>query len=71
MDNLCHCIISLLNGSLNGTYSTKMLFQFLFGVAVRFIDRLGGFPKVVEVTELARDIWKGGMDGIADRVLTI
>lgn len=60
-----------LQGLLNGADPAHVLFQLRLGVAVRLVDRLGGFPQVVELTELVGDPRQHPGDGPPDRVLAI
>src|SRR5208282_475668 len=47
------------------------LLQFLLGVAIRLIDRLGRLAEIVEMAELMRDTVKGLGHRLADALLAI
>jgi hypothetical protein len=40
----------------NGPNAPYMLFEFLLGMAIGVIDRLGGFAEIMEVTQLVRHL---------------
>jgi hypothetical protein len=57
--------------SFDGTHPADVLLEFLLGVTVRLIDRLGGFPEVVEMTQLVGHLGQGGFHGAADGELPV
>jgi hypothetical protein len=46
-------------------HAAHPFFQCLLGMAISFIDGLGGFPQIVKVTQLMRRLWQGCCDGTA------
>ena len=48
-----------------------MLFQFFFGMPIRFIHRLRCFAQVMEVAQLVRDVRQRRLYCLADGVLPI
>ena len=57
--------------SFDGTPSADVLLEFLLGVTVRLLDGLGGFPEVVEMTQLVGHLGQGGFHGAADGELPV
>ena len=51
--------------------AADQLFQFLLGMAIRFVDRLGGFAEVVKLAQLMGDPGQRRPDGAANGVLAI
>lgn len=45
-----------LNLPFKRTDATHMLFEFLLGMPIGFIDRLGGFAEIMEMTQLVRHL---------------
>lgn len=50
------CIGALLKRAFHWTNPASLLFQFLFGMPIRFRDRLSCFTQVMEVALLVRNI---------------
>ncbi len=48
-----------------------MLFQFLFGMSIRLIHRLGRFTQIMEVAQLVRNVWQHRLNCITDGMLSI
>ena len=59
MDGLCFLVGLFLDASFNRKNSPYLFFEFLFGMAVRFVDRLGRLPQIMELTQL---VWHVGKD---------
>jgi hypothetical protein len=51
-------VVALLDHALNRAHPTHLLFQFLLGMAIRLIDRLGCLSQVVKVAKLMRYPWQ-------------
>ena len=52
-------------------HATYRLLEFLLGMPVRFIDRLGGLAQIVELAQLVRNTGQRARDSLANRLLTI
>jgi transposase len=52
-------------------HAADLLFEFLLGMAIRFVDRLGGFAEVVKLAQLMRHPGQRRPDGPANGVLTV
>jgi hypothetical protein len=64
-DQLGFRIVSGRHLAFNGTDAAYMLFEFFFGVAIGFIDRLSGLTERMKMTELVRRLGQGTLDGCA------
>jgi hypothetical protein len=64
-------IVAPLNCSFKRTHPTNMLFQFLLGMPIRFIDWLRRFTQVMEMAQLMRNIGQHRPNCLADGMLSI
>lgn len=61
-DDLGFRIGSVFDGPLDRPYPTHPLAQFFLRVPVRFPNRPSGFPQIMKLTELMRDVGKDVSD---------
>jgi hypothetical protein len=61
-DDLGFRIGPVLDGPLDRPYPTHPLAQFFLRVPVRFPNRPSGFPQIMKLTELMRDVGKNVSD---------
>jgi len=64
-------IIQLLGFPLNWTNTAYLLFQFFLCMAIRLVDWFCRFAQIMKVTQLMRNLWKGGRHCIANGMLAI